>query len=291
MHPKYWKFPGAKFRDEAVGDEGGKSAGGSAAPSDADKAAADAAAKAAAVSADPAGKPSDAEAKLLKEVMQKKEALKAAQDEAAATKARLAEFDGVDPVAIKKLLADQKAAEEAQLAAKGEFDTLKARMAEEHTKVTTSLQDQIKALQEQLAVKDRTVDELSVGAQFAQSTFIKEETTVPPSKARTLYGAHFDLVDGKVVGYDKPRGAAGRAPLIDQRGEPVAFEDAMRKIIEADPDKDSLLRSKVKQGAGSGSTTNAKRVEPPKSGMAGASKIADGLKGLNLLAQTNQVAS
>lgn len=296
MHPKYWKFPGGRrFMDEATGDEGGKSAGGTGGgtePTEAEKAAAaEAAAAAAAKANEGAKKPSDEEAKLLKEVMQKKEALKARETELAAAQERLKQFDGIDPDAVKKLLADQKAAEEAQLAAKGEFDTLKARMAEEHTKVTTSLNDQIKALQDQLAAKDRIVDELSVGTQFSQSKFIADETTIPPAKARALYGPHFDLEDGKVVGYDKPRGAAGRAPLVDQLGNAVGFEDAMRKIIEADPDKDSLLRSKVKPGAGSTSATQAKPVQSQAAAPTSTtSKIAAGLKGLNLLGATNQVA-
>lgn len=293
MHPKFWKFPGAAYRDQATGDEGGKSAGGAggaAEPTEAEKAAA-AEAAAAAAAADAAGtKPTDAEAKLLKEVMQKKEALKAAEADATAAKARLAEFDGVDPAEIKKLLADRKTAEEAALAAKGDFETLKARMADEHTKVTASLQEQIKTLQEQLSAKDRIVDELSVGTQFSQSSFIKDETTIPPTKARALYGAHFDLEDGKVVGYDKPRGAAGRTQLVDQLGNSVAFEDAMRKIIEADPDKDSLLRSKVKPGAGSQSAAPGKVVTPPAANLNTTSKIAAGLKGLNLLGSVNQVA-
>lgn len=291
MHPKFWKFPGGAYRDQAGDPPAGSGGGGGA--SEADKAAADKAAadKAAAdkteaekAAADKAGnQPTDAEAKLLKEVMQKKEALKTAEAEAAAAKARLAEFDGIDAAAVKKLMAEQKAAEEAQLVAKGEFDTLKARMAEEHTKVTMSLQDQIKALQEQLAAKERDVDELSVGSQFSQSKFIGEETTIPPSKARALYGAHFELEDGKIVGYDKPRGSAGRAPLVDQFGNPVAFEDAMRKIIEADPDKDSLLRSKVKPGAGSESKTAKKLPDTSQKPVGSISKISAGLNLAKLL--------
>jgi len=293
MHPKYWKFPGGRrFTDQATDGTTG-SAGGSpiTEPTEAEKTAAAAESAAKAQAAGDGKKPTDEEAKLLKEVMQKKDALKVRETELAAAQERLKAFEGIDPDAVKKLLADQKAAEEAQLAAKGEFDTLKARMAEEHTKVTASLQDQIKTLQEQLAAKDRVVDELSVGTQFGQSKFIADETTIPPAKARALYGAHFDLQDGKVVGYDKPRGAAGRAPLVDQLGNPVAFEDAMRKIIEADPDKDSLLRSKVKQGAGSQSATASKPVQTPAAPLNTTSKIAAGLKGMNLLGAINNVVT
>jgi hypothetical protein len=294
MHPKYWKFPGGRrFMDQANDGTGGSSGGsGGAEPTAEEKAAAEKAAadkaaadKAAAEEAARKGnQPTDAEAKLLKEVMQKKEALKKAEEDAAAAKARLAEFDGVDPAEIRKLIAERKSAEEAQLAAKGDFETLKARMAEEHTKAMSTIQTEKQTLAEQLAAAQRQIEELAIGSQFAQSKFIGEELTLTPTKARTIYGAHFDTVDGQVVAYDKPRGAAGRTPLVDQFGNNVGFEDALRKIIDADPDKDSLLRSKMKAGAGSISqrtaqpATQAKPTDP-------ASKIAAGLANLNLLAQ------
>ncbi len=286
MHPKYWKFPGGRrFMDAATGDEGGKSAGGGGGSAEPTEVEQTAAAEAAAAAAAGGKKPSDEEAKLLKEVMQKKEALKATEATLAAAQARLKEFDGVDPAAIRKLLADQKAAEDAQLVAKGEFDTLKARMAEEHTKVTQSLQEQIAALQAQLSSKDKVVDELSIGTQFSQSKFITEESTMAPAKARKLFGDHFDVVDGKVVAFDKPRGEANRAALVDQLGNSIAFEDAMRKIVEADPDKDSLLKSKVKPGAGSESKQVAKVPAQKDQPTDSVSKIGAGLKLANLLAE------
>lgn len=273
-----------RFMEEATGDEGGKSAGGSGAtePTEAEKAAA---VEAAAVAASAAGgkKPSDEEAKLLKEVMQKKEALKATEATLAAAQARLAEFDGVDPAAIRKLLKDQKDAEDAQLAAKGEFETLRTRMADEHTRVTATLNEQIAALTAQLASKDKVVDELSIGTQFSQSKFITEESTMAPAKARKLFGDHFDVVEGKVVAYDKPRGETDRVALVDQLGNNIAFEDAMRKIVETDPDKDSLLRSKVKSGAGSESKSVAKVPAPKDAPTDSLSKIGAGLKLTDLL--------
>jgi hypothetical protein len=291
MHPKYWKFPGGRrLMDTATGDEGGNSAGGgggSAEPTEAEKAAATAAAEAAAVAAANGGKkPSDEEAKLLKEVMQKKEALKATEVSLAQANARLKEFEGIDPASIRKLLEDQAAAEEAQLTARGEFDTLKARMADEHSKSTKALNDTIAALTAQLASKDKIVDELSIGQQFAQSKLIIDELTLTPSKARTIYGGHFDVVDGAVVAFDKPRGETGRAALVDQYGNNFAFEDALRKIVEADPDKDHLFRSKAKAGAGSESKQNVRVPPQAPVQLDAVSKIGAGLKSLNLINQT-----
>lgn len=234
-----------------------------------------------------AGKPTDAEAKLLKEVMQKKEALQKTQADLAAAQERLAQFDGVDPEAVKKLLADAKAAEEAQLAAKGDFDRLKQRMAEEHTASTNKLQKTITDLQALVASQSAQLDELTVGAQFSQSAFIKDELvdSLTPAKVRALYGAHFDLEDGKVVGYDKPKGAANRTALVDALGNPVAFDEAMKKIIEADPDRDHMIKSKVRAGAGSQSQSKVDTTKKTEVGTDAVSKIGAGLKSLNLLGQ------
>lgn len=229
-----------------------------------------------------AKKPTDDEARLLKEVMQKKEALQKTQGDLTAAQERLKLFEGMDPDAVKKLLADKKQAEEAQLVAKGDFENLKQRLIEENTKVTNSMQEQINALQNELSNKSKTVNDLSIGSQFGQSPFITDELTLTPAKARVVYGDHFDLEDGKVVGYDKPRGASNRTPLVDQYGNAVGFDAALRKIVEADPDRDHLLKSKVKQGAGS----DSKKIEVKQKSETGLtdsiSKIQAGMKQLNL---------
>jgi len=289
MH-KWWMFKmnswGLQDQAKGDGDPGGSGGGGGGGDDDAAakaKAEAEAAAAAAA-----AKKPTDEEAKLLKEVMQKKEALQKTQADLTAAQERLKEFDGIDPAEIKKLLQAQKDAETAQLEAKGEYERVKQRMAEEHANQTKSLQEQIDALKAQLGQKDGAINELSIGAQFAQSTFIAEELTLTPSKARVVYGEHFDVVDGKVVAFDKPRGATNRTALVDQYGNNVGFDEALRKIVDADPDKDALLRSKVKPGAGS----DSKKADPkPKQEIADTStgKIANGLKSLNLL-NTGKIA-
>jgi hypothetical protein len=128
------------------------------------------------------------------------------------------------------------------------------------------------------------VKELSLGQQFSQSKFIAEELSLPAAKARALYADHFDVEDGKVVPYDKPRGAANRTPLVDAQGNHIDFEAALRKIVDADPDKDSLLKSKVRQGAASGSTRPVhlpgSKNEPTE--ITGLAKIAAGLKTLGV---------
>lgn len=242
----------------------------------------EAAAAAAAAAAAGGKKPTDEEARLLKENMKKKEELKKVADQNATLQAQLKTFEGIDPEAVRKLLADQKAAEEKQLEAKGDFDRLKARMAEEHGKEVTTLKAQLEALQSQLGAASGTINELTIGTQFGQSSFISEELTLTPAKARVVYANHFDLEEGKVVGYDKPRGAANRTALVDQYGAPVPFDAALRKIVDADPDKEQLYRSKIKAGAGSDSKKVTGQQPQSQAGATSVSKIASGLGSLKI---------
>lgn len=223
-------------------------------------------------------KPSDSEAKLLKEVMAKKEQNQKLTNELAELKRSV---DGIDLDAVRQLLADKKDAETKELESKGDYDRLKQRMADEHAVEVARLAAENLVLKTQFETANGAINELTVGAKFNQSNFIKEELVLPPAKARALYGDYFDLEDGVVVGYDKPRGAASRTALVDAYGKPVAFDAAMSKIIEADAEKDHLLKSKGKQGAGSGSKTASKPItnETEKSGV---NRIADGLSSLKI---------
>jgi hypothetical protein len=263
------------------GGEAAKKAAEEAAAKPADEAATKKAADEAAAAAAGSKKPTDEEARLLKESMKRKDALDKANADLKAAQEALKKFDGIDPEAVHKLLADQKSAEEKSLEAKGDWDRLKARMAEEHGKQVLALQDQIKQLNEELGKTKGTVKDLSIGTQFSQSKFIAEELTLTPAKARVIYGDHFDVEDGKVVGYDKPRGAGSRTAIVDQYGNALGFEDALKKIIDADPEKDHLLKSKMKPGAGSDSKrpSGAAKPDVPTDGI---SKIASGLKGLKV---------
>jgi hypothetical protein len=73
---------------------------------------------------------------------------------------------------------------------------------------------------------------------------------------------------------------------VDASGTPLSFDEAFKKIIEADPEKDFLLKSKVKVGAGSaspipaGKTAHVASAQPQEK--SGVSRIASGLAGLNI---------
>jgi hypothetical protein len=207
-------------------------------------------------------KPSDSEAVLLKEVMKKKEALRKTEEKVADLESKLKQFDGIDVESVRALLNEKKTQETKKLEEKGEWERLKNQIVEEHTKEKQTLAERVAAAEANLSKAASTISELTVGNAFAQSQFIQSELTESwtPAKVRVVYGQHFEFVDGRVIAFDKPAGAAERTPLVDSQGEPLSFEQAMRKIIDADPDRDRMLRSKMKQGAGS--KTDSKTAIP-----------------------------
>jgi hypothetical protein len=228
-------------------------------------------------------KTTDAEAKLLKEVMDKKNALKKTAEEKAALELQLKAFEGIDPVAVKELLKQKAEQETKELEAKGDWERLKASMAEEHKAEKEALQAQLDALKGESENGKKIIDNLTVGQTFAQSEFIKDELALTVNKARVVYGDHFEHVDGVVVAYDKPKGAKERTMLVDASGEPMTFDAALRKIVDLDPDRDQLLRSKAKPGANSNNSPKQRAPEQKEPvELKGRDKIANALKSVTI---------
>lgn len=223
---------------------------------------------------------SDADHKLLKDIMKKKEELKTAQAQIAEFKKKLEEVENLG--GIEKLSAMLKAEEDKQkkeLEAKGEWEKLKKQMSDDHVKAMSEIQKQLEAEKAKNVESEKRIIELTIGAKFANSQYINEQLTLTPNKARVIYDDYFDLVDGQVVGFDKPRGQKDRTPFVDQYGNHLPFDSAMEKIITADPDADFLLKSKIKSGAGSSS--KAKSVQENAKGLTAVEQIAKGLANLN----------
>lgn len=199
----------------------------------------------------------DENARLLRESMKRKDELK--------------KFAGIDPARYNELVSKEEQArqakDEADRAAAekaGDFERVKQMMAESHKKEADKLQEQIDALTAQLGAKDKTIEELSLGNSFASSSYISENLILSPAKARKLYGSHFEIEDGKVVAFDKPAGSKDRTKLVNGAGEPLNFEAAIAAIVEADSDKNTILKSKLKPGSNSRTTSTSSDKETVK---------------------------
>ncbi len=222
-------------------------------------------------------KPSDKEAQLLKEVMTKKAALKQMEEK----------FKDIDPELYRTMLQERQQLQEQtqaeadrqeleRLKAEGKFDELlqaQARQADsrvelvkaQYQKELSEATGELEGLKAQLEGQQTLINSLTIDSAFANSQFIREELlpAFNPAKTKKLYGEHFDVVEGKVVAFDKPRGATDRAQLVNKDGNPLAFEEAISRLVESDPDADAMKRSKHKEGAGSFSTSQTAAQKPP----------------------------
>lgn len=202
-------------------------------------------------------------ADLLKENMKRKEKERSLSD-------LLAKYGDIDPTRARQLLEAEQAAEQtrreaeqAELERRGEFDAVKKQMIEAQLTQLAERDERYAALESEKNALQSKLVELTVGASFGGSNFLREKALMTPAKARVIYGSHFDVSeDGSVVGYDKPSGHKERTVLVDGEGKPLPFESAIERILRADPEADALLRSEAKQGAGSGSKPSHKVTTP-----------------------------
>lgn len=156
---------------------------------------------------------------------------------------KLKAFDGIE---------DPEKAREA-LRTVGNLDTEKRKTAEEmERQFEARLAPVKKQLEEAEAERDRLSTELyeeRVTGFFLRSPFVGEKLAIPPRAAAAMYGKNFKLEDGKVVAYD----AHGNV-IYGEDGKPADPEMAIQRLIQADPDRDRLLR-----GAPGGSGSPADR--------------------------------
>jgi hypothetical protein len=216
--------------------------------------------------------------KLLREVMKKKEKIGDLTKELGNIKDSLKKYEGIDLDEVRKLIKDKKDVETQKLEDKGEFDRVKSLMIEENDKDKKALKEKIAELEDKLSSKDSKIDKLTIGHEFDGSKFINGELSLTPSKTRIIYGGHFETIEGEIVGFDKPKGASDRTPLVDSTGNNLNFDTALRKIVGSDPDKDTILLSKTKSGSSSQRSTIDSGVSTSNSGMSGLDLISAGLK-------------
>lgn len=228
-------------------------------------------------------------------------AAKAAQERAAALETQLAELQGklgdfgdATPEEIKELRdlkrraaeAEKKAsdeakkAEEERLRKEGDFEALKRRMAEEHERDMQAAVERAKELESTVGTLSKQISDMALNTSFAASRFISEEMVLTPTMARKVFAEHFEVEGGQVVAYDAPRGSDKRSKIVDARGNAMGFDEAMKRIVEASPERDMLLKAKQKPGSG----TKPSGSQPPqtKNEPSSVSRIAQGLAGLRL---------
>lgn len=163
-----------------------------------------------------------------------------------AAEARLKAFDGIeDAEAAKKALATVKNLDDKKLVDAGEVEKLKAEV--------------IKTYDEKLAAATAEADKIRsqfhnelIGGSFARSKVIADKLAIPSDVAQAFFGRHFAISeDGKVVAKD----AAGNDIFSRTRpGEKADFDEALEALIDAYPNKDSILKGSQSSGGGTQAT-------------------------------------
>ena len=163
-----------------------------------------------------------------------------------AVELKLKAFEGIeDPAAAKKALQTVKNLDDKKLVDAGEVEKVKA----EAIKSVRAEFDPI--VQERDTLKSQ-LDTHLIGGAFANSKFIAEKFAAPGPAgveiARSLFGKHLKVEDGKVVAYD---GQGGKLFSRVRHGELADPDEAIELLVDAYPHKAHLLKGSGASGAGS----------------------------------------
>ena len=265
--------------DAAAAEEAKKAADAKAAKEAADKKAADDADAKRKADDDAKKKSSidDEKAALVKEVMQKKERAEKAEAARLATLEKIAKAFGVKPEEVESHIAKLEADEEKKLAAAGDFEKLKERLIEQHQAALKATKDELNGklgdTTKKLSEAQKQIRTLMVTNQFANSKFLQENILLTPAKAERLFGDHFKVEEGEGGILVTNAYTSDGKPLLDKDGKKLPFDEALKEIVDADPDRDTLYRAKGKGGAGSGILGSGKAELPEKDAARGRDRI------------------
>ena len=219
----------------------------------------------------------------IEELRKKAEAADAAAAEVERLRKEQEKFKGIDPVKARenadKVAAAEAAARDAEKAkaeAEGNFERLREIQNEEHEAALEAERKRASDAEERANALAKQMNQTTLTSAFAASRYLAKETILSGPKAERIYGDHVEIEDGDVVVYDAPAGAKKRTKVMDGKGNPLPFDEAIKKVIESDPDKDSFLRSKMKPGAKS----KTEDVGKPERGASRHSRLVAGLKAL-----------
>lgn len=159
-----------------------------------------------------------------------------------AAEAKLKEFDGIeDSAAAKKAIETLKNIDDKKLIDAGEAEKVKAAAVE-------SVKQQLAAKEAEKAALQQQFHSELVGGSFARSKTIADKLAIHADVAQAFFGKHFAVEDGKIVA----KGSDGNLLYSRSRvGEAADFDEALEMLIDAYPQKDSILKSAGASGGGS----------------------------------------
>lgn len=163
------------------------------------------------------------------------------RERAEAAEGKLAVFkDITDPAAALAALDTVKNLNDKKLVDAGEVQKVKDQAI---ASVRAEFEPIVK---ERDTLKTALFDE-KIGGAFARSKFIAEKVAIPADFVQASFGKNFTIEDGKIVAKDSN---GNQLFSRSRHGEPADFEEALSLLIEAHPQRDSILKGSGASGGG-----------------------------------------
>ena len=153
----------------------------------------------------------------------------------------LKSFEGIeDPKAAIEALNTVSNLDAKKLIDAGEVEKVKS-------EITKAFESKIAERDEKIGGLESTLNKELIGGSFARSKFIDEKIAVPVDMVEATFGRHFTLDGQKIVAKD----ASGNQIYSDANpGEIAGFDEALAKLVESYPHKDSILKGSGGSGTG-----------------------------------------
>lgn len=164
------------------------------------------------------------------------------RERAEGAETKLAVFKDIDPTKAKTALETMSKIDQKKLIDAGEVDKVKDAIKQEYTGQLTELQTNNQALQSR-------IDAMTIDGVFAQSEFIRERVAIPRDMFEASMRSNFSVKDGKLQIKDK----AGN-PIMSKKkiGEYADADEALELLVEAHPQKDTIIKANANAGSGNG---------------------------------------
>ncbi len=177
-------------------------------------------------------------ASLSRESASRKDDLRKAQEQ-------LKVLDGIENPSefleeAKKALETVKNLKDKDLVEAGEVEKVKAEVAK-------AMQEKIDAVEKALGESSAALSTEMIGGRFARSKFIGEKLAIPADLMEARFGANFKIEEGKVVAYDQ---SGNKVFSREKPGDPAGFDEALSILVDAYPQKDSILKGSDASGGG-----------------------------------------
>ena len=153
---------------------------------------------------------------------------------------KLKQFEGLDPEAARKAMETVKNLDDKKLVDADQVQRIKDETAAAFQKRLDEANKELDQIHSQYA------QEKLAGA-FSGSKFVKERLAIPPDMVQSAFARHFEFKDGRI----NPKDANGNPIYSDSNpGDVASFDEALEKIVQQYPHRDSILKGTGNSGSG-----------------------------------------